>query len=284
MNDDCVGAGIYQTWKSNRALPDDFAYWRSTLIEKNSEFSFTLWDDQDNRAFMAKYFPWFLGIYDALPAEIYRVDCVRYFYLYKNGGFYIDLDTECLAPLAKFSSFGGILLGRMGPDPSFPHHIPNAIMASRPREEFWLFLIGLIGTSFRSGIRGAEALTGPIALKTAVDIYLSKEPLFSVQVINAVAKQLPQELKPRRGRSAITLLPQREWYPLDWTDQVHTEWRRIQGKTLLTPEQKKRIFPESSLVTYWAHTWTEPAREQPATLGAAGNPMYADPRMMPSGD
>src|SRR5262249_20690373 len=149
------------------------------------------------------------------------------------GGFYIDLDTGCLAPLNKFSDFGGILLGKMGPDLEFPHAIPNAIMASRTREEFWLLFIGLIIRSFTFGIRGAEAVTGPVALKTAVDIYMSKEPLFSFQMIAAVSKQLSEDLKPRPTRSVIKLLPQREWYPLDWTDLVHRELRAMLGNKLL---------------------------------------------------
>src|SRR5256885_2573686 len=104
---DRVGAQIFQTWKSRTALPDNFAYWRSTIIQNNPDFAFTLWDDNDNRNFIASYFPWFLPVYDKLPSEIYRVDCVRYFYLYVHGGFYIDLDTEGLKPLTKFTDFAG---------------------------------------------------------------------------------------------------------------------------------------------------------------------------------
>src|ERR1700755_3694858 len=109
MNDDIVGARIFQTWKSKTSLPDNFRYWHSTIVGKNPDFAVTLWDDADNRNFIAGNFPWFLSIYDQLPAEIYRVDCVRYFYLYAYGGFYIDLDTECLAPLAKYAAHPGIL-------------------------------------------------------------------------------------------------------------------------------------------------------------------------------
>lgn len=260
MGDDVVGARIFQTWKSKTVLPDNFRYWRSTLLEKNPDFAFTLWDDADNRNFIAQHFPWFLGIYDNLPAEIYRVDCVRYFYLYAKGGFYIDLDTECLALLKRFADFPGILLGRMGPYPDFLHAVPNAIMASRPREEFWLLVIGLISNLFGSGLRGGgpESLTGPVVLKAAVDIYLSKEPLISSQMIGSFALRLPEHLKPRPGRSRIELLPQREWYPIDWSDPIHQALRQeIRGGLLLDGERKKRLFPESSLVTYWSHVWAE---------------------------
>jgi mannosyltransferase OCH1-like enzyme len=259
-DDEVVGARIFQTWKSKISLPENFNYWRSTVIEKNKEFSFTLWDDSDNRNFIARNFPWFVDIYDHLPAEIYRVDCVRYFYLYANGGFYIDLDTECLQPLSKFVRTPGILLGRMGPYSDFLHAIPNAIMASRPREEFWLLVIGLITNLFGSGMRGGgpESLTGHVVLKAAVDIYLSKEPLITSQLIGSLALRLPSHLKPRTGRSDIRLLPQREWYPIDWSDPIHQTLRNeVRSGKLLEDHRKKQLFPESSLVTYWSHVWTE---------------------------
>ena len=258
MNQDCVGPRIYQTWKSKTALPENFAYWRSTLIAKNKGFEFPIWDDADNRNFIAQNFPWFLASYDRLPAEIYRVDCVRYFYLYANGSFYVDLDTECLQPLAKFVDFPGVLLGRMGAYADFPHAIPNAIMASRPREEFWLLVIGLIANLFGSGMRGGgpESLTGPVVLKTAADIYLSREPLLSSQMIGSLATRLPDPLKPLPSRSKIELLPQREWYPIDWSDPIHQALReQVRSGMMLTAEQKKILFPESSLVTYWVHSW-----------------------------
>jgi hypothetical protein len=133
-------------------------------------------------------------------------------------------------------------------------------MASRPREEFWLLVIGLISNLFGSGLRGGgpESLTGPVVLKAAVDIYLSKEPLISSQMIGSFALRLPEHLKPRPGRSRIELLPQREWYPIDWSDPIHQALRQeIRGGLLLDGERKKRLFPESSLVTYWSHVWAE---------------------------
>jgi mannosyltransferase OCH1-like enzyme len=255
--DDGVGARIFQTSKSKTELPQSFAYWRSTLLDKNPAFAFTWWDDDDNRRFIAAQFPWFLEFYDRLPAGIYRADCIRYFYLYTHGGFYIDMDTEGLKPLDKFVGVKGILFGRMGTDAKFAHAIGNAIMASRPREEFWLFLIGLIRFLYGLGLRGPEALTGPIALRSAVDIYLSEEPLLATGIIKSLAKLLPAQLQPRPARSKIELLPQREWYPLDWSDQVHTPLRKaVLGGKLLTEQEKAELFPESTLVTYFSHSWT----------------------------
>jgi hypothetical protein len=258
MTGDCVGTRTFQTWKTTSDLPPDFAFWRSTVVSKNPDFTHTLWGDAENRAFIAKEFPWFLSTYDGLPGEIYRVDCVRYFYLYVHGGFYLDLDTECLRSLSRLADHAGVLLGRMGAYPEHPHSIPNAIMGSRPREEFWLLVIGLIGQLIKCGTRGVrpEYLTGPVVLKSAADIYLSKEPVLSAQTIGAIANHLPSHLKPRRTRSNVKLLPPREWYPIDWTDPIHQGFRKmvLTGKPL-SEERKADLFPRSSLVTYWSHCW-----------------------------
>ena len=60
-----------------------------------------------------------------------RVDAVRYFFLYHFGGLYVEMDAECLRPVAPLFQSGDVWLGRMGSNPAFAHSIPNAIMASR---------------------------------------------------------------------------------------------------------------------------------------------------------
>ena len=52
--------------------------------------------DADNRAFIAREFPKYLGLYDGYDTHIKRVDAVRYFLLYRYGGVYMDLDMTCL--------------------------------------------------------------------------------------------------------------------------------------------------------------------------------------------
>jgi mannosyltransferase OCH1-like enzyme len=133
MDDGRVGTKIFQTWKTKDGRPENYAYWRATIVRKNPDFAHVLWDDHDNRRFFADLFSWFLPTYDSFPAEIYRADCTRSFYLHVNGGLYIDLDSECLTPLRKYIDDPGVLLGRMGPYPEFTHAIANAILGSRPK-------------------------------------------------------------------------------------------------------------------------------------------------------
>ena len=78
------------------------------------------------------YFPSFLSTYDGYKKEINRVDAIRYFLLLKLGGFYVDMDTECLQPLDRLLNndvllvedvhrhFLGLNNGVMGAVPNHP--------------------------------------------------------------------------------------------------------------------------------------------------------------------
>ena len=250
---DGIPARIFQTWKT-KELPGNFGFWRSTLVEKNKYFEFELWDDLDNRKFIEESAAWFLPTWDSYRAEIYRVDVVRYFYLYLKGGFYIDLDTECLRPLDNFLPHPGILLGRMGAYPEFPHSIPNAIMASRAKEEFWLLVIALAMES-SSQQEPPEVLTGPILLKKALDLYVSDDKARISSYIIKCSRLMSEAQQPRPQTSKIFILAPREWYPIDWSDPIHQMLRKrvLEGR-LLDEQQKQELFPVSSLVTYWTHS------------------------------
>lgn len=168
---------IFQTWKSCTSIPDNYRYWMSSIKKYNPNYQHILWDDELNRAFIKKEFSWFIKYYDAYPAEIYRADVIRFFFLFRYRGIYIDMDTECLRSLDEIRSFGGIVLGRMGQDKDFSDSVPNAIMASEPGQIFWLLAISMSTEKINeyltdtNVVAGPESFTGPGLLKRAVDFY-----------------------------------------------------------------------------------------------------------------
>jgi inositol phosphorylceramide mannosyltransferase catalytic subunit len=253
---------IFQTWKSKEHLPKNYAYWRSTFLDQNPSYHFDLWDDADNRAFIARHFEWFLRAYDSYPAEIYRADIVRYFYLYLFGGLYADLDTQCLKPLDTVLARKGVVLGRMGKDPGFSHSVPNAIMASSPREEFWLYVIAKAMVTAEKPSRPEET-TGPVLLKGAFDSYQKNSPP-SADVIGLLMRLLPRHLHPKHGPTAIHILPPEEWYPVAWADKQSADIRsRMFAGELLSRADAEMLFPNSSLVTFWTYSWFVGPRRRP---------------------
>jgi hypothetical protein len=251
---------IFQTWKSKVDIPKHFAQWMSSFDLLNPDFQHVLWDDDDNRNFIASYYNWFLPIYDSYAREIYRADAIRYFFLYTFGGIYADMDAECLKPLGHLLDRGDVLVGRMG-DASHPHSIPNATMASKPRQEFWLLVIWLLViAATETRWLDPEEVTGPTVLKSAVDLYLSQGSLgtrSSVRsAIRDIARLVPSDLHPIPTVSNVQILPRHEWFPIDHTDPIHLRLcQDIAKHGSLSDELKRQFLSHSSIVSYWAHSW-----------------------------
>lgn len=257
---------LFQTWKSRTALPSNYALWRSTFLSHNPEYQCLIWDDADNRAFVAKHFSWFLSTYDAFPKEIFRVDAVRLLFLFHHGGFYCDLDTECLKSLDTLRDNGDVLLGRMGEDPGFAHAVPNAAMASRPRQLFWLLAIALMITAIEQAGTpdallqlGPEAVTGPVLVREAALFYLRNPPAVVMQRAQQILAKMDGVTSDAVEAGTLKLLDSEIWYPLDWTNPLHRLLRAdiMEHRATLTHEQVRRLFPHSHLVTYWSHSWVE---------------------------
>jgi inositol phosphorylceramide mannosyltransferase catalytic subunit len=264
---------IFQTWKTRNRLPRNYGYWRTTFLKHNPTYRHILWDDTDNRNFIASRFPWFLDMYDRYPAEIYRADVIRLFFLYSYGGFYSDMDSECIRPLDDLRDIGDVLVGRMGKNVDFEHSIPNATMASKPRQVFWLLTIALLTERFNEATRkasvdemGPEELTGPILLKTAAEYYTSHSRNEIVQRASPTLHHF-EESEYHFGK--LIVLPRQVWYPIDWTNPLHQVFRRKMSRsgTVLSEDSAQRRFRGSYVVNYWSHSWD--GNDGPNTVGSA---------------
>ena len=72
---------------------------QNILQNHNTEYDYTLLTDLGCQAFLKESFPQFYNLYNTLQRPQYKSDLVRYLYLYKNGGYYIDIDLLPLIPL-----------------------------------------------------------------------------------------------------------------------------------------------------------------------------------------
>ena len=128
---------IHQTWKTAE-IP---AHWQASIdsIKKHMpDWELRLTTDEDNRAFVAEHYPWFLSTYDALPYPIMRADAVRYCLLHKYGGLYLDLDIELTGSLEGLFIDGELFLAQSG---NCSVYLTNSIMASVSGHEFWIGLL-----------------------------------------------------------------------------------------------------------------------------------------------
>lgn len=258
---DAIPPNIFQTWKTRDNLPSNYAYWSSTFSSLNPGHRHLIWDDYDNRDFVTQEFRWFLPYYDAYPKEIFRADIVRYLFLFKYGGLYVDMDTECLRPVQLDSYRGGIVLARMGQDTEFPHSIPNAIMASSPNQLFWLLVVAMAIelVELHSSLgdmadQRPEKMTGPVLVKSAYDFYMVSR---GESAVTKRAARVTKHVGDGALHGQAVLLSPETWYPIDWHNRVHAAfYKRFHARReLLTPAACRKLFPKSELVTYWTHSW-----------------------------
>ncbi len=120
---------IHRTWKTKEIDTKIFKpMWVESWKKYNSNFTFYLHDDNDNRNFILNFYPWFINIYDGYKKNIMRVDAVRYFYLLYYGGIYVDLDFECFKPLTPHITDQFHLITNL------KDWVSNAFMISAPQQ------------------------------------------------------------------------------------------------------------------------------------------------------
>ena len=126
---------IHQTWKT-KDLPHNFKKWHEHIKKLHPGWEVKLWTDEDNLNLVKEHFPHLLDIYQALEYNIMRADIIRYMYMIKFGGYYLDLDYEVFIPFDTQTSEPNLMLPVSGED-SGNIIIGNSIFASIPQHLFW---------------------------------------------------------------------------------------------------------------------------------------------------
>lgn len=154
--------------------------------------------------------------------------------------------------------------GRMGPDPTFTHSIPNAWMASSPGHLFFIFLLQSIMKRMENPKYqelSPEALTGPVALYEAIRTY-SKEACKESAIDQDCVVSLRADLyEDHEGVNHVIHILRKEMiYPYSWADDG-VEFRNVCSSAIASfdaEECKKRLAvqaQQSYSVTYWSHSW-----------------------------
>ena len=153
---------IYQTWFTKN-LPVKMKERVELLKAQNPKFKHHLFDDNDCREFIKKYFkPDVLEAYDNLIPGAYKADLWRLCILFINGGIYIDI---------KFCCVNGFKLIELTEKEHFvkdrpPNSIYNSLMSCKKGNIFLYKSIRQIVTNVKNKYYGAHPLspTGPLML------------------------------------------------------------------------------------------------------------------------
>lgn len=95
---------IHQTYKTNE-LPSQLEEYRRKLIDLHPSWDYRFYGDHECKDIVKQYFPSFLPIYESYSEPVQKADIFRIIVLYALGGFYIDIDVECIKSLDKLCEF-----------------------------------------------------------------------------------------------------------------------------------------------------------------------------------
>lgn len=163
---------IHQTWKTS-TLPEKWQPSQDSIKKHMPDWSYHLWTDEENSAFVREHFPDFVDTFEGFPYGIQRADAIRYMLLYVYGGLYMDCDFEVLGDLSSlFVDKANIYLIHSSNKPNL---ITNGFMASVPGCDLWLRMLETMkqDPGFYRMERHMHVMytTGPMALDYTVRKY-----------------------------------------------------------------------------------------------------------------
>ena len=216
-----IPAILHQTART-KALSWEERRLTRRLRRLHPQWDYRLWDDAENAALVAEYFPALAARYAAIRFGVAKADIARYVYLHAIGGFYLDTDYKlfrsldatlrderCLVPLEGADP-------QVGPTPDWYLGLGNAIMGSEPGHPFWARLIGHIFDELR-----------PDALTASTRIIQTTGPEALTRFYIANAAEFPDIALPEKNRfyPAMRWLGTRTSADAD-TYGVHLHWGR----------------------------------------------------------
>ena len=143
-----IPAITHQT-AASAALSPEQTMLRGRMIALNPRWDHRFYTDADCRDLIRRALPGLLATYDAYPTAIQRSDLFRVAALYLNGGVYLDLDMDCLAPLTSLVPHACMLAeektlsAQEAADLGHAERlrIANYMFASEAGHPFWLDLL-----------------------------------------------------------------------------------------------------------------------------------------------
>jgi len=172
---------VHQIWTTHE-LPAQFKKFAESWKEYIPDWEYKLWSHQENRDFVAEFYPDFLAKYDSYPRDMQRVDAAKYLILKKVGGLYADTDVECMDNIEELIGSAECVVGK---EPYWHAHrfnmdyiVGSAFIYSVPEGDFINFVCKKLfeyPTVKVNNPKDVLKSTGPIMLTEAYSEYDKKE-------------------------------------------------------------------------------------------------------------
>lgn len=111
---------------------------RDTWIRKNPDWFRVEWNKDMIMDLIKTHYSEHVQLFKSYNYEIQRCDAARYFILHRYGGFYVDMDVECItsADAIRMEYNKNLYLVETG-NQVLGTRVSNLLMFSNPRHPFW---------------------------------------------------------------------------------------------------------------------------------------------------
>ena len=150
-------------WQGESNIPSKFKTWRESWYRFHPDWSFTLWDESSMSNFVRIYEPELFDSFLSWPLPIYRADAFRYILLKHSGGWYIDMDFECLRSIDNLQNDAEVVLSKT-------IFFNNAIMGGIKDHPLWSMLVAQLPKFITTNGRPPETVVGPMYFSRVIEM------------------------------------------------------------------------------------------------------------------
>lgn len=208
---------IHQTAKTAE-LSDEARRYQQIVRDLHPDWTYKLWTDADNDAFVRSEFPDFHPVFVGLPKNIMRADVIRYLLMDRLGGLYLDLDYEMLRPFDLFDR-DCVIPWESDPEQGAAHHLlGNCFFAAAPGHPFFRAVIDSLQAHPPSADASVLETTGPGFITR---VFRSLTPELQ-QTVHTPTRRYFHPPTPRNNREYQAIRRDAEVYGIH---HCHGSWR-----------------------------------------------------------
>lgn len=151
-------------WQGESNIPKKFQSWRESWRQNHPLWEFTLWDEAKMNEFVRVNEPELLDSFLSWSKPIHRADAFRYILLKHVGGWYIDIDIQCLKSIDQLHNDAEVLLSKTT-------GYNNAVMGGIKGHPLWNTLVTQLPKLNDVNERQLEIQNGPRFLSGIIEKY-----------------------------------------------------------------------------------------------------------------
>jgi len=198
---------IIQTWKTTN-VPTRYKPLVDSIKSKNSGYKYMFFTDADIETFLKTNYAEYYKTYLKLPITIQRIDFFRYIAIYHYGGFYMDLDMDCLKPFDDLLHYKCVfpidefISKEMGEYPRYKSYrdrgynflLGQYAFAAEPKHPFIKSLIDKIHQNINNYIKNVDTGSHDYVYKTTgpdfcTDLFIDYPDKSNILILNNNKRQ-----------------------------------------------------------------------------------------------